>query len=169
MGASGEILRSWHAPRKVVRSLLAAPRREGRVLSFLIIGCLLIFVAQGPRLMREVMATADPEAQNLLMRMTYEMFAWLILWPLVFYGIAALIHGVLRLMGGRGLAYDTRLALFWAVLAAAPGALLYGLVMGLIGPGAQAAITGAIWVGGFIWIAASGLFEAGWGQDAELG
>lgn len=167
MAVSTEILRSWRAPREVVNRLLAQPRREGRILSFLVIGCLLIFVAQGPRLMREVDAmplTGEELSEVLRMRMTYELFGWLIVWPLVFYILSMVIHLVLRLFGGRAQAYDTRLALFWGLMASTPAALLYGLVMGIIGPGLQASLTGALWLCGFIAIASAGLFEAGWGH-----
>lgn len=167
MAVSTDVLRSWRAPRQVVSRLLAQPRREGRILSFLVIGCMLIFVAQGPRLMREVdsMPLSGAEFSEMLwMRMTYELFGWLIVWPLAFYALAIVIHLVLRLFGARAEAYDSRLAVFWGLLASTPAALLYGLVAGLIGPGLQASLTGALWLGGFIAISSAGLFEAGWGH-----
>lgn len=163
MSASGEILRSWVRPRVVVRRLLDAPRREGRALSFLVIGCLLIVIAQIPRVGRDVqlgLPGADGGEATFLEAMTYTLFSWAILAPLIFYGIAALVHLLGRLLGSKAAPYDTRLALFWALLAATPAALLYGLVAGLIGPGVQADLTGALWLGGFAVIAGAGLWEA---------
>ncbi|MFQ6552171.1 YIP1 family protein [Aestuariibius insulae] len=86
--------------------------------------------------------------------------AWLIIWPLAFYGLAGLSHIAARMLGGRGNWFSARLALFWALLAATPAALLYGLTMGLIGPGPQASLTGFIWLLGLAWIWLSGLVEA---------
>lgn len=163
MAVTTDILRSWVRPGVVVRRLLAAPQREGRALSFLVLGCLLIFVAQGPRLMRAVAEGApgpDGAPASLIMLMSYELFAWLIIWPLAFYALAAVIHAVARILRGHGVGYDTRVALFWAVLASAPGALFYGLVMGFIGWGAQAAFCGALWISAFVVIAGAGLREA---------
>lgn len=163
MSAATNILRSWAQPRAVVRDLLAAPQREGRILSFLMLGCFLIFVAQGPRLMRSViegLRGPDGEAATLIALMTYEFFAWMIVWPLAFYALGAIIHAVARVVRGRGVGYDTRLALFWAVLASAPGALLYGLARGFLGWGDQAALCGCIWLAGFAVISGFGLYEA---------
>lgn len=163
MAVTTDIARSWVQPRRVVRALLAAPQREGRVLSFLIFGCLLIFIAQGPRLMRRVMEGVpgpDGDPADLVTLMTYELFAWLILWPLVFYAIAGVVHAIARIFRGIGSGYDTRLALFWGLLAASPAALLYGLVTGFIGTGIAAQLTGALWLAAIVVISGAGMIEA---------
>lgn len=160
MAVATDILRSWVAPKEVVRDLAAVPRREGRVLSFLVLGCLMIFVANGPRLARRVqegMPGADGQNADMLQAMTYSLFAWLILAPLILYGVAGLAQLLRRLISGSRDGYGTRLALFWAFLAASPAALLAGLVAGLIGPGIATQLTGLIWMLGLIWIAWQGL------------
>ncbi len=156
MSVFRDILRSWKAPRTIVRGLLAQGQREDRAIAYLMIGCLLIFIAQLPRLAR----TAHLEDIGLDRLVAYEFLAWLIVWPLAFYGLAALSHLAAKLLGGRGDWFSARLALFWALLAATPAALLYGLTTGLIGPGPQAALTGSIWLLGLAWIWISGLIEA---------
>jgi len=55
-----------------------------------------------------------------------------------FYLLAALAHFLARVLGGRGDFYRARVALVWALLAAAPLMLLQGLVAGFIGQGPQA-------------------------------
>ncbi len=150
-----DVLASWRTPRRVVRELLERGVREDRVFGYLMAACLIIFVAQWPRLARETYLAGTALDQ----RIAYELVAWLIVWPLVFYGIAALSHLAARAAGGSGSLFGARLALFWALLASVPGGMLSGLVAGFIGPGVQLAISGMIWLGGFgvIWIC--GLLE----------
>lgn len=160
MSVSTDIFRSWRAPGDVVRDIAHAPKREGRALSFLILGCLLMFVANGPRLARSVglgMQGADGSDADLYQAMTYSLFAWLVIAPLLFYVIAMIVHFIRSAITRAGDGYDTRLAVFWALLAASPAALLNGLVAGMIGPGIATQITGAIWLAGFVWIAYQGL------------
>src|SRR5690606_38235617 len=82
------------------------------------------------------------------------LMGWLFIMPLALYGLAALSHMVAMLMGGRATWWEARMALFWALLAASPLWLLWGLVAGFIGPGAGLDIVGLIALGAFlaIWI-----------------
>lgn len=162
MSVTADILLSWRRPARVARRLAAAGRREDRALAYLMIGCLLIFVAQWPRLSQ--MAQLPGAETSLVRLMAYELFAWLILWPLLFYALAALVHVVVRLFGGQGQMFDSRLALFWALLASVPGALLFGMTRGMLSHGPAVQLTGAVWVGGFIWIAAAAIRELHWGR-----
>ena len=52
MSISNDVFRAWVRPRAVMRRLLDAGERENRALAILMAGCLLIFVAQWPRLVR---------------------------------------------------------------------------------------------------------------------
>lgn len=103
--------------------------------------------------------------------MAYELFAWLILWPLAFYALAALLHLVLRLFRRPGPAFSVRLPLFWAVLASAPAALLFGLSRGIVGDGIAhlgTQIVGLVWLIGLVWIAGAGIAELrGQGRGAD--
>jgi hypothetical protein len=124
---------------------------EGRALAYLMSASALIFVAQWPRLSRE--AYLQPEVP-LEARLGAALLGWLFMAPLFFYALAALSHLAARVMGGRGSWLAARLALFWTLLAVAPGFLFHGLVAGFIGPGPALTVTGALLLGGFVlhWI-----------------
>lgn len=163
MAVTTDMMRTWRRPRAVMRELLAHGAREDRALAYLMAACVVIFIAQWPRLSRmsagfDLAPNADvPELSQLI---AYEMLGWLMVWPLLFYGIAAVSHLVAKLLGGQGTWFTARLALFWALLAATPAALLYGLTVGLIGPGNEAHLVGAIWIVAFIVIWVQSLREA---------
>lgn len=157
MPVTTDIIRTWRRPRAVIRDLLDQGRREDRAIAYLMISCFLIFVAQWPRLSRKAAGfdlPAGAEVPQLDQLMTYEFFAWLMVWPLFLYILAALTHVVARALGGKGDWYGARLALFWSMLATTPVLLFYGLVAGFIGPGTQTNLVGAVWVAAFgiIWI-----------------
>lgn len=157
MPVTTDIVRTWRGPRAVMRDLLDQGRREDRAIVVLMISCFLIFVAQWPRL-RRIAEGYEPSPwpgdMNFEGMMTYTFFASVIILPLIMYGIAALSHLVAKLFGGKGTWFGARMALFWTLLATTPLMLLFGLVRGLIGPGAQATAVG--WLGavafGIIWI-----------------
>ncbi len=163
MAVTTDIARTWRGPRVVMRELLAQGRREDRAVAYVIVACLLIFVAQGPRLSRQAAGfdlAPGTEARDITELLSYELFAWLMLWPLLLYAIAAISHVVARVIGGKGTFYTARLALFWALLASTPVLLLYGLMAGFVGPGAQTQVVGGIWVAGFGWLWLQCLREA---------
>src|SRR5690606_27129550 len=142
------ILRSWRAPRAVMRDLLAAGQREDRAFAMLFFASLLIFIAQLPRLARQ--AHFDPSVP-LDARVGGAKMGIMFLFPLVAYLIAALSHLLARVLGGKGSFYTARVALFWSLLATAPLMLLQGLVAGFIGQGPQAMLLGGLIAFGFAW------------------
>lgn len=152
MSATDDILRSYRAPRAVMRSLLARGRSEPWALSILLAALAVIFVAQWPRLSR--IAHLDPD-QPLTGLMLGTGLAALAALP-AFYLLAGASHVIARALGGRGSFYGARLALFWALLAASPLMLLQGLVAGFIGAGAQLTFVSAAvgLVFAVIWLAA---------------
>ena len=158
MPVSRDIVATYRGPRRVVARLLAMGVREDRALALLMGGCALVFVAQWPRLARE----AHLAGEGLNPRLAGALLGWMVIAPLMFYGLAFLSQLVARLLGGRVTGYGARIALFWAFLAASPLLLLHGLVAGFIGPGAGLTVVGAIWCGVFLWFWLSGLGEAGW-------
>ena len=163
MAVTTDIIRTWRGPRAVMRDLLAQGKREDRALAYLIVFCLLVFVAQWPRLARQAAGFELPpgaEPRDLMQMMTYELFAWITVWPLLLYGLAAVSHLVARLFRGRGTFYTARLALFWSLLASVPLLLLYGLMAGFLGPIAGTQLVGAVWVVAFLWIWLQSLREA---------
>jgi hypothetical protein len=146
MAVSTDILRTWRDPRVVMRQLLSMGPREDQAILYVMAGCLLIFVAQWPRLVRVSAITGD-ELDRLI---AYEFMAWLIVWPLILYALASLIGGLLWVVRRPVPGHAVRLALFWSFLAASPMALIYGVVVGLNGFSTLAHLVGALWIGAFL-------------------
>jgi len=157
MAVSTDMMRTWRGPRRVMRGLLAMGPREDRAIAYLMAGCFLVFIAQWPRLAR----TAYLEGEEMSRLVAYEFMAWLIVWPLVFYFIAFLLHLVTRIAGQGSAPWEVRLALFWAFLAAAPAGLLYGLLNGFVGPEPGTRLVGAIWLGAIALFVVQGIRESG--------
>lgn len=147
MPVTRDIVATYRGPGRVVRRLLAAGQREDRALAILMAGCVVTFVAQWPRLARQAHITGE----ELQMLMGSSLLALVMILPLILYSLSLLAHVVSRAFGGKGTAYGARLALFWAVLAASPILLLWGLVAGFIGEGPALTLTGAIWLALFAW------------------
>lgn len=167
MSLTREIRLSWRAPRTAIRRQLADGLREDRALIYLVVACLLIFVAQWPRLSRE--AHLDPSVP-LDARIGAALLGWLFMAPLFFYALAALSHLVARALGGQGSWFSARLALFWTLLVVSPLFLFDGLVAGFLGDGPQRVISGAILLGGFVLHWMLTLAEAeGLGRKGEPG
>ncbi|MFA8442969.1 YIP1 family protein [Yoonia sp.] len=163
MAVTNDIVRTWRRPRQVMRDLLAQGRREDRAIVYLMVSCFLIFVAQWPRLRRVAEGYEPspwPAEMNFEGMLTYTFFSAVIVLPLVMYGVAGLSHLVAKLFGGKGGWFGARLALFWTLLATSPLFLFYGLVRGLIGPGAQATLVGGIGAVVFLFIWVQSLREA---------
>ncbi len=163
MSISNDVLRAWVRPRAVMRRLLDAGEKENRALAILMAGCLLIFVGQWPRLVRLSEGfdlPAGAEASELSQLIAYSLVSWLIVWPLIFYIFAGITLILARAVKGRGTGYGTRLALFWAVLASSPAALLYGLLAGFNGETIGTQVVGAVWLAGFAWIWVQSLRES---------
>lgn len=159
MALTRDILRTWRGPRVVMRDLLAVGPREDRALAYLMSACFVIFLAQWPRLSRE----AFLGGQELSQRISYEFVSWLIVWPLVFYVLALIIHTVLLVFRARGSWFGARLALFWALLASSPLMLLYGLMAGFAGPTPGTDLIGGLWLVALAWFVVQCLREAEFG------
>ena len=157
MALTQDILATYRGPRAVMRKHLGLGLREDRALMFLAIACVLIFVAQWPRLRREAFLD-DAVPFNALLGGA--LMGWLFIAPLALYAIAALSHLIARALGGQGSWYSARLALFWSLLAASPLWLLNGLVAGFIGPGLQLGLTSAIALAVFLIFWGLSLIEA---------
>ena len=140
MALTTEIVRTYRAPRAVMRRLLAKGPREDRAIAYLMGACIVIFIGQWPRLRRE--ALMEPEGPPFEALVGAALFGWVFIMPLVFYGIAALSHIVARLFGGQGAWWSARIALFWTLLAVSPLMLFYGMVAGFIGPGPELTLAG---------------------------
>ncbi len=159
MSVSREIVATYRGPGRVVRRLLGAAPNEGRALAILMAACVVVFVAQWPRLSREAHLT-DQELNPLL---GGALLGWVFIAPLFFYLLAWVSHLLSKLAGGRGTGYGARVALFWAFLAGSPILLLWGLVAGFIGAGPGLNLVGIVWIAVFLWFWIAGLREAEWG------
>lgn len=156
MAATRDIVASYRNPAAVLRRLLGQGAREDRNLIYLMVACLIFFVAQTPRLARQSFI----EGTELNMLLGAALMAWLFIAPLILYALAGLTHLVLKLLRGNATAYATRLALFWALLASSPLVLLHGLTAGFVGPGIQLQAVGLVWLCIFLWFWISGLLVA---------
>ncbi|GLK65843.1 MULTISPECIES: hypothetical protein [Paracoccus] len=151
-GIVPRILQSWWAPGRVVASLRGMP---DRVLIVVLMTAMLIFlIAQAPGHARA--AQLQPDVP-LGARMGGALLAVMFIMPLVAYGVAALVAALSRLTPWPVAPQDSRLALFWALLAVAPAMLLAGLTAGLVGPGRALTLTQSLAGLGFLCIWGAGL------------
>lgn len=151
-GILPRILQSWWAPRRVVRGLAGMPERVK--LAVLMAAMLIFLIAQSPLRARE--AQLDPSVP-FDARMGGAMLAVMFVMPLIAYAVAGLVSALSRLTPWRLAPEDSRLALFWALLAVAPAMLLWGLVAGLVGPGPAQSLTQALVGIGFVAIWGAGI------------
>ena len=156
MPVTSDIAASYRRPRKTLRALLARGISEPRALAYLMGACGVMFIAQWPKLAREAHLTGS----DLEMDLGGALLGTLFFLPLVFYIIAGLSHVVAKGIGRPVSGYQSRLALFWALLAASPLALFYGLIGGFIGPGGALTLVGVAWLAVFLWLWTTGLREA---------
>jgi len=161
MSITRDIARSYRAPREVLRRRVAGPAREDRALAIVMAACILMFVAQWPLLSR--LAFEDPSVP-IDMRLGGALLGWVFIAPLTLYVLAAVVHGVARLFGGRASWYEARMALFWAFLASSPLWLLNGLVAGFVGPGPGQTLVGAAALLVFLVFWGAGLWEVETGR-----
>lgn len=151
-GILPRVLESWWAPRRVVRGLSAMP--ESAKLVVLMAALLIFLIAQAPANAR--MAQLDPTVP-FQARMGGALLGVMFMMPILAYALAGLVSAASRLTPWRVGPDDSRLALFWALLAVAPAMLLAGLVAGLIGPGPALTLAQAACGIGFVVIWGAGL------------
>jgi len=159
MPVSGDILATYRAPRRVMARLLEGERHEARPLAYLLAALALMLVAQIPALRETARLHPDaPLAASLLARA----LALGVMLP-VLYLVAAASHFAARSLGGRGDGFGARLALFWALLAAAPLVLVQAAVGAVVGQGTVLTVAALLVFAVFLWIWLSGLVETEFG------
>ena len=156
MSVALDIVRTYRAPREVLRRRIGASEREDRALAILMGACFLIFIAQWPRLSREAFVSDAVALDGL---MAGALFGWVIIAPLFFYTVALLVHWILKALGRASTGYMSRVALFWALLAAAPMWLISGLMTGFIGESLGTSMLAVVALGSFVVFWASGVIE----------
>ena len=159
MPVTSDITATYRGPGRVMQRLLSMGQREDRALAFLMAACVIVFVAQMPRLSREAHLTG----QDLNILLGGALMGWIFIAPLLMYALAGATHLLAKMIGGKGSFFGARLALFWAWLASTPLALLHGLTIGFVGPGLEANLVGAVW------LAAFGIFWIQSLREAEFG
>ena len=148
MSVTNDIVAAYRRPGKVMERHLASGSGEERALIFLMASCVVFFIAQFPVISRSAhlnQVDMGPDVGG-------AMLAWLFIAPLVMYVVAAVLRIVLRTFGCKASWFHTRLGLFWTMLAGTPLVLLNGLTGGLIGPGIEQSLVGAVWFASFLWI-----------------
>lgn len=171
-----DIVHSYRRPRVVFGGLLVRGADEKTGLVFLLLAMALGFVSQLPGVARRA-NTPDAELDAAIIEerddvrpiegvevpdalvdakfqalVSAEIMIWFLILPLVFYGVAMLGHVVMRALGRRPNTVASRLALFWALVVAAPLKLFHGLVFGMIGPGPALTIAGFLWFAVLMWV-----------------
>ena len=105
MAVTSDIVATYRGPGRVVERLLAQGRQETRALTFVMLACVLIFVAQAPYQARE--AHLNPDGP-LAVRLYWSAFFWVFIMPLVLYALAFLSFVVLRIFSARASGYRGR-------------------------------------------------------------
>ena len=150
-----DIARTYRSPVAVQAGKIATGR-EDLALMYLMIACFLIFVGQWPAQQRVAMATGV-ELQPLI---GASLMAWVFVAPVLLYVIALLVAWGTRI-AGRGIGgFAARMTLFWALLAAVPLWLLFGLTQGMVGPGPALSAVGLVAFAAFALFWAAGLRAA---------
>lgn len=139
MAVSSDILRSYVAPGRVMRAILARHPGEERALAFLAGACVLIFVAQWPRLARQAHYDDAVPLQALIMG---ALMGWIFIAPLLFYALAGVAGLAARAFGLAISGPRMRLTLFWSLLVASPLWLLHGALTGFLGTGQITLVVG---------------------------
>ena len=154
MNRTLNILHSYLRPHQVLAQLLQDGKREDRALAILFTACSALFLMQIPLLAH------DTVSGDMARALSYAFFVCMMILPLILYALAALVHLLARLLGGKGTWYSARLAVFWSILAISPLALLWGVVKGFYGDTLASSLLA--WGGGvaFLWIFAGALWQA---------
>ncbi len=157
------MMATYRSPAAAMRRHLDNGVREDRVIAVALGACALLFVAQWPGLARQ----AHTEGTELPMLLGGALLGVVFLLPLALYALAGVTRLIGWAVGGKGSGFGARMALFWALFAATPVALLHGMVVGLVGPGPAQILVGALWLGLFLWFWLRALIvsESGYGSE----
>ena len=152
-----DILTAWRAPRVLMREKLAHGPREDRALAVIMGAGMLAFLAQWPALARAAQVHTDVPLDA---RLGGALLGGLFFLPLFAYALAAILHLIAKIFGGKGTFYSARLALFWAFLSVTPLMLAQGILAGFLGQSWILTSVGlgvALW---FLWVFGQMFHEA---------
>lgn len=162
MALTADILATYRRPGAVAAEKVAT-RREDLALAYLMLGCGLVFVGQWPKLQRDAYL-GDRDLEPLI---GAALFAWVFVAPVLLYLLAFAVRLASLALRRPVDGFGSRMALFWALVAASPLWLLNGLTAGMIGSGPALALVGAAAAGAFLWFWAAGLRAARAVEAAE--
>ena len=155
MSMTHNILRSYMRPHHVLAQLLQDGKREDRALAILFTACGALFLMQIPLRFEGAAAGGD-----MVRDLSYAFFTSMMLLPLILYALAAFVHLLARLLGGKGSWYSARLAVFWSLLAICPLALIWAVVKGFYGDTLITSLLSWGGVGLFLWIFGGAIWQA---------
>ncbi|MGF1553450.1 MAG: YIP1 family protein [Paracoccaceae bacterium] len=142
-GFIARVLTAWLDLRASMRSILASNPSEGRILSFAMLSGVVLFAGRALALLSgtERLPQGVPMEAAFASGLLFQVIAW----PLVLFGLAALIASIARAVGGRGGWREPRAAVAWAAIVQAPADVLLTLPVALGGvPQAVASVLGAL-------------------------
>ena len=152
-----DILTAQRIPRAVIRAKLSDGPREDRALAVIMGAGMLAFLAQWPSLARAAHLHTDVPLDA---RLGGALLGCLFFLPLFAYALAAILHLIAKIFGGKGTFYSARLALFWAFLSVTPLMLAQGILAGFLGQSWILTSVGlgvALW---FLWVFGQMFYEA---------
>lgn len=129
-GSSGlpwRVLSAWGDLRGSYRGLMATGPSEGKLLFIAMASGFVLFL-EWVGVARLTGETAALPEEELTVRVAAEFIGALIFRPLMLYGVAAGLCWALSRLGGTGGWFETRAAVFWAFLVAAPVMLLCSIL-----------------------------------------
>ena len=160
-GVLWRILGAWADLRGSMRAELDRDPSEGRLLFYVMFAGLFRFVGAAMVLAYGPLALTMPE-DVFRGQIAASFVAIFFLLSLLYYAVAATGGALARAMGGTGSWYDSRAAMFWAALVAAP-AILASKLLALVLAGLPGPIVGSVEMLGevaFAWTTAHCFAEA---------
>ena len=160
-GLAWRVLAAWANLRGSMRTELDRGPSEGRLLYYAVLSGLVWFLGRAALLAWGPVAPALT-AELFRARIAAELISAVFFRTLALYALAAIIGAVARASGGTGSWRDSRAALFWAALVAAPAMLAAHLLSVLLTgvPGQAGAIAVMLGALAFGWAAAHCIAEA---------
>ena len=152
MSATREIVKAYRGFGASMRRQIESSPGEERLLVYVVIACLIYFVARVPDLLSLSASQATEEVSSIAVFITNLVGSFFFA-PLMLYGLAAMSHIIARAFKGSGSFFNARLALFWALLITAPIALITTII--------QTAFP-AEWLAQALWMAKFLLFAYVW-------
>lgn len=160
-GLVWRVLSAWADLRGSLRAELDRNPTEGRLLYYAVLSGLIWFLGRAALVAWGPLAPTYPP-EEFRARLAAELISSVFFRTLALYALAALAGAIARAAGGTGGWRDSRAALFWAALVAAPAILaahLFSVIVTGV-PGQAGTIAGMLGAIAFGWAAAQCLAEA---------